>query len=89
MAGIVHTVYMCISRLTTLVAFCNYFVCNALSKTLVKYKIFSVKFIGKAFLLYLIGIIDNTTFQVKNLLKPFVKQIGRSFFRNECRQYST
>ena len=45
MTGIVHAVYMRISRLTALMALSYYLLSNAFPQALIKYKILSMKFI--------------------------------------------
>src|SRR5215213_4670268 len=76
MTCFVGTVYMCIGRLSTLVAFGNNLICDPLSQPVVKDKVLSMEFYSQALFFYLVGIVDNTTFKVKYIFKPLVQHIS-------------
>src|SRR5436309_2574456 len=80
MASVVRTVHMRIGGLATLVTFGDYLVSDLLPKSLVKHKIFPMKFIFKIFLLHTVHIIDDAAFEMKHIFKALVKHVRRSFF---------
>src|SRR5579863_184838 len=83
MAGTILTIGMRIGGLTTLVTMSNDLSCNGFTQTFVKHKIFSVEFILKSLFFNCIGVVDDTTFQMKNFLKSTMKQIGTRFFATD------
>ena len=58
--------------LAALMAISNNLIRNPFSQPLIKYEIFAVKFILQSFFFYLVSVVDNATFQVKNIFKSFV-----------------
>ena len=81
MAAIVRTIGVGVSRFSTLMTFRDDLVANAFTQTIVEDEIFSKEFIFESLLLYRIGVMNDSTFEVKNILKPLVQKICRSFPR--------
>ena len=80
MTGFILTIGMPVRSDTTLVTFRNYFLADALTQPFIKNKILTLELIGKPKLFYSIRIIDNTTYQVKNIFETIVQHIGAGFF---------
>src|SRR4051794_29062315 len=80
MTGAVNAIYMCICRLATLVTFCNYFIRNSFTKTVIKHEVFTMKFIVNILIFYLVSIMNNSTFQVKNIFETTVQHVSAGLF---------
>ena len=80
MAAIVFAIGVVIAQRATLVAFRNDIASNALAQTLIEHKVFANKFAIQTLSLNLPGIFDNTAFELKNVFKTFVLEIGAGFF---------
>src|SRR5215203_509025 len=76
MTAVISTIYMGVGWLSTLVAFGNNLICDPLSQPIIKDKVLSTEFYSQALFLYLVGIIDNTTFKVKYVSKSLVQHIS-------------
>ena len=72
MAAVIGAIDMRVSGLAALVAICNYIIRNPLSQPVVKNKIFSDKLTLFPLFIYIPGIVNNTAFQVKYMIKPVV-----------------
>src|SRR5688572_6679178 len=66
---------MCICRASTLMAFRYHFLTDSLTQSIIEYKVFSFEFISQSQRLYIISIMNNATFQVENIFKPFMKKV--------------
>ena len=62
MAAIVSAVGMRIAGFAALVAVCNYIFCNALTKPVIEYEIFTDEFTLQPFFFDLLSVIDNAAF---------------------------
>src|ERR1035437_9644060 len=83
MTAIVFAISMFITWLSTLMAMTDNFTANLLSQPVIKYKIFPFEFIKKIFFFNLIGIINNTSFQMKYIFKSIMQHISAGFFATD------
>jgi hypothetical protein len=81
---IVYTIHMRIGRVTALVTAGNDIGRNALPQPVVENKILSDEPAVEALLLYLFGIIDNTAFEVKHMLKSMMQHVCAGLFATDA-----
>src|SRR5688500_10327085 len=80
MAAVVCAVHMCIGWQAALVTAGNYIIGDSFTQAVIKYKIFPDEFAAQSFFFDLPCILDNTSFQVEDMLKSLVKHEGGCFF---------
>src|SRR5579871_2309701 len=80
MAALIFAIRVGIRRLSALVTYCNYFITDFFSQTIIKYKILTMKFIRKVLFFHCVGIMDYTSFKMKYVFKPFMQKISACFF---------
>src|SRR5690606_19465665 len=74
---------MNITCFTTLMTMRDYIIRNTFCSSLVKNKVFTNKFIFKFLLLYLTHIVDNPSFELKDILESLVFIIRTSLFASD------
>src|SRR4051794_3004191 len=71
---------MRICGLTTLMTFCNYIFRNPLPQSVIKYKILSNKLLLQSLFFYLVYIVDDATFHMKNIFKSVMEHVSTCLF---------
>src|SRR5690554_4333468 len=84
MASFEVTVGMCIVGLTTLVTMGYHIIGNPFTQTFVKYKILTGKLNRNIFLPCFADIFYDTSLNVVDVLKPFIKHISTCFFTTDA-----
>jgi len=80
MTGTVDAVGMGIAGVAALVTNRYHIITDAFAQAIVKYKVLAYENIIQLFFLYLMCIVDDTSFQVIHMLKAMVQHIGTGFF---------
>src|SRR5689334_8769479 len=75
-AGIIDAIHVRIGWFPTLVTFSYGFLRYPFSQALVKHEIFSMKLICQSLFFYLVGVMNNPTFKMKDIFKSFVQHPG-------------
>src|SRR5258705_1071512 len=76
----VTAVGMCVGRPAALVTTGNDLLADAFPQAVVEDEILPPELVFQPFFLYGIGVMDDASFQVKDIVKPFMQEIGAGFF---------
>src|SRR4051812_13343295 len=76
MTGIVYAVHVGVGRFAALMTMGYDLIRYSFTQSLIKHKIFSMKFIGQPLFLYLVSVMNDTPFQMKNIFESFVEHKG-------------
>src|SRR6476661_2838958 len=83
MTGFIGTIGMGITKTAALMAMAYNFIANHLSQPAVEYKVLAPEFVVQVLLFHLIGILDNSTLEVKNIFEPVMQHPGTCFFTTD------
>ena len=89
MAGFIHTIDMCIAWFAALMAFGNDIFGYPFSQPVIKHKILSNEFVFQSFFFYLLCIIDDAAFQMKNIFEIPCVACKRWLFHNGYHRCNT
>jgi len=79
-AGLIAAVGMGVGGAAALVTAGNDLLADALSQAIVKDKVLAPELVFQSLFLYGVGIMDDASFQVKDVIETFMEQVGAGFF---------